>query len=283
MSKPIVRLAEALAAAVAAIVLAASPAGAQPRVAPELAGTLLLTGSSTMAPLVTDIAKRFMLRHPAVHITVQSGGSGRGIDDARSGKAAIGMASRALDEKEKDLRGFPIGRDGIAVIVHKSNAVAELSEDQLRGIFTGRITDWRQVGGPAGAIVFIGRTPGRGSTEVLTHYLKLDEKEFKVRRTIGDNHDLIVAIAAEPAGIAYVSSGEAQADAQGGAQIRLLRAGGIEATAKNILSGDYPIARPLILVTRQAPTGIARAFIDFALSPAVADLLRKHDFIPYED
>lgn len=270
------------AASVAALALTSNPPHAQPRVASELSGELLLTGSSTMAPLMTDIAKRFGRRHPAVRIDVQGGGSGRGIDDARAGKG-IGMVSHALAEREKDLRGYSIGRDGVAVIVHKSNGIADLSPAQLRAIFTGQTTDWKQLGGPHRPIVFIGRTPGRGSTEVMTQYLKVSEKDFKVHRTIGENHDLIVAIAAEPAGIAYVSSGEAQGEALGGVPIRLLRAGGAEASARNILSGDYAVARPLLLVTNHAPAGIERAFIDFALSPAVADLLRKHDFIPYED
>ena len=256
---------------------------AQPRAMPEVSGDLLLTGSSTMGPLVIDIAKRFSARHPRVKIEVQGGGSGRGIDDARAGKASIGMASRALGEKERDLRGYSVGRDGIAVIVNKANPVTDLSEAQVRAVLTGRISDWGRIGGRPGPIVFIGRTPGRGSTEVITHFLKVKEEQLQPLRSAGENKDLIAAVATEPAAIAYMSVGEAEGDALAGAPIRLLRIDGVAASAASIGRGDYAISRPLILVTRSAPAGAARAFIDFAISPSVADLVRKHDFIPYED
>jgi phosphate transport system substrate-binding protein len=285
---PMQRYRKTAASVLIGLALAAASSGmldtaAQPRQAAKLEGKLTLTGSSTMSPLIEDIGKRFQARHPGVRIEVRRGGSGAGIADARSGAADIGMVSRALGEKEKDLRGYPIGRDGIAVLVHKSNVVRNLSVDQLRAIFTGRITDWKDVGGKRHAIVFIGRSQGRGSTEVVTHYLKLGDDELKPQRRIGDNVELLAAIAGEPQGIAYNSVGSAERAMHDGAPIYLLRAGGVEPSVANILTGDYPVARPLTLVTRQAPVGLARAFIEYALSPPVADLLRTHDFIPYED
>lgn len=266
-----------------AIALCTADVAAQPRQPPKLEGQLVISGSSTMAPLITDIAAQFQVRHPGVKIVVRAGGSGVGIADVRASTADIGMASRALGAKEQDLRGYPIGRDGIAVLVHKSNAVADLTEDQMRAIFTGRAAHWNEVGGNRRAIVYIGRTPGRASTEVITHFLRLSDEQLKPHHRAGSNADLIAAIAAEPEGIAYVSVGSAERAVTEGVPIRLLRSNGIEPNNRNIISGDYGIARPLTLVTRQAPVGLARAFIDFALSPAAAGLLRKHDFIPYED
>ena len=263
--------------------LAPGHAVAQPRSATALAGHLLLTGSSTMAPLMSDIARRFTARHPGVTVEVQSGGTGRGIADARAGAAHIGMASRALGDKEKDLRGYPVGRDGIALIVNRANPITTLSQQQLRAVLTGKTTGWKAAGGRDAPIVVIGRSPGRASTEVIVHFLKIAEEELRPQHVRGDNPDLIAAVAADPNAIGFVSVGAVERAVSSGVAIRPLRAGDVEASVRNILSGDYPIARPLTLVTHQAPQGTTRAFIDYALSPAVADLVRKHEFIPYED
>src|SRR5207245_11303884 len=134
--------------AVAALLLCqARPLLAQMHVTTDaMTGRLLITGSSTTAPLVSAIAKRFQLQHAGVSIDVQTGGSGRGLTDARHGKADIGMVSRALSEADRDLVGLPIARDGVAVIVHKDNPVRSLSDAQVMAIYTGKLTNWKQVG-----------------------------------------------------------------------------------------------------------------------------------------
>ena len=108
-------------------------------------GKLVLTGSSTVAPLVAEIGKRFESKHRGVRVDVQSGGSSRGITDVRQGLADIGMVSRALKDEEKDLQGFTIARDGVGIIVHKDNLVQSLSDEQVVSIYTGKVTNWEEL------------------------------------------------------------------------------------------------------------------------------------------
>ena len=246
-------------------------------------GKLLIAGSSTMRPMIIEMARRFESRNPGVTIEVQGGGSGRGIADARAGKADIGMASRALGEKESDLRGYPIARDGVCLIVNRANALVRLSDAQVRDVYLGRITNWKTLGGPNLPITVLDRPGDRSSHELFHEHFRLKGEAVKAHKSPADNVELIRAVAEDPAAIGYVSVGEAERTAQAGGAIRLLPMGGVPASARTILSGDFPVQRALTLATRGAPTGLARAFINFALSAQVSDIVRKHDFIPYHD
>ena len=250
---------------------------------PRLSGQLQLAGSSTMAPLMTEIAKRFQTLHPEVRIAVRMGGSGRGVSDARAGTADIGMVSRALSEGERDLYGVPIARDGVAVIVHRDNPVAALSERQLVDIYTGKIVNWREVGGRDASILVLAGPPQRGSSELFVHYLRLGYEQFKAGKVVGDNAERIEAVAADAHAIVYVSLGEAERDALAGVPIKLLPAGGVAASSRSVRRGDFPISRPLTLVAKGAPTGLARDFVEFCLSSQVTDIIRTLDFVPYLD
>jgi len=110
-------------------------------------GRLVITGSSTMAPLLLEIGKRFEATHPDTRIDVQTGGSSRGIADTINGLADIGMASRALKPQEKHLHGSVVARDGIGIILHTSNPIQELTNVQVRSIYNGEIANWQQIGG----------------------------------------------------------------------------------------------------------------------------------------
>ncbi len=245
---------------------------------------LHITGSSTMCPLVAEIAKRFEALHPQVHIEVQCGGSGRGISDAREGKADIGMASRALTEKEKDLYGFPIARDGISVIVHEDNPVKSLSDAQVAGIFTNKIANWKTVGGRDAPITVVNpKKAGYSSVELFTHYFKINYDDIKAAIVVGDNPTRIKAVSDNPNAIAYISSGEAERAEKAGAPIKPLPFNNVMPTSRNIITGNYPITRPLTLVTKALPAGTGKTFIDFCLSSAVVDLVERYDFVPYED
>lgn len=246
-------------------------------------GKLLITGSSTMCPLIAEIGKRFEYLHPGIRVEVQCGGSGRGISDAREGKADIGMASRALTEKEKDLYGFPIARDGISVILHKDNPVKALSDAQVADIYTGKITNWKEVGGRDAAITVVNPKKGYSSAELFSHYFKIGYEDIKADIIAGDNPTRIKAVIADPSAIAYISAGEADRTARAGIPIKLLPFNNVMPTGRNIITGNYPITRPLILVTKNLPSGAVKAFIDFCLSQAVVDLIEKLDFVPYED
>lgn len=246
-------------------------------------GKLLLTGSSTMGPMLVEITKRFEALHPGTRFEVQMGGSGRGINDARAGKNDIGMVSRTLTDKESDVYEFPIARDGVAVVLHRDNPVQALADQQLRDIYTGKITNWKKVGGHDTHITVITGEAGRGSTEFFNQYLELREVDIKASLTLGDNPERFKTLLNNPDAIIYVSVGEAERREKAGTPIKLLPVGGVAATSKNIRSGNYPISRPLILVTKNLPTGLIKEFITFSLSSQVTDIILKYDFVPYLD
>lgn len=244
---------------------------------------LRIAGSSTMAPLVAAIAQRFHVLHPKVEIKVESGGSGRGLADARAGKVDIGMVSRALGEADRDLYSLPIGRDGVAVVIHGTNPVRALSSRQVADIYTGRINNWKQVGGRNAPIVVIKSEEKRSSSELFSQYFRLQYADLKSQIVAGDNPERIGLMLKHPNAILYMSVGEAERNAQKGVPLKLLPVEGVAASSRSIRSGDYPIARPLTLVTKSIPSGLAKGFIEYAASAHVADLVVAHDFVPYLD
>jgi len=249
-------------------------------IAGSKADTLVLTGSSTVAPLAAEIGKRFETLHPGVRINVQTGGSSRGILDARQGTADVGMVSRGLKESEQDLLAFTIGRDGVGLIVHASNPVTTLSDAQVVAIYTGQITNWSKVGGLDAPITVVNKAEGRSTLELFLHYFKLENPAIQAHIVIGDNEQGLKTVAGNANAIGYVSIGAAEYDASHGVAIKLLPVGGIAASTRNVANASFPISRPLNLVTRSQPQGLARSFIDFARSVEVHDIVRQQYFVP---
>lgn len=247
---------------------------------PGQGGKLVLTGASTVAPLAAEIGKRFEALRPGVRVDVQTGGSGRGISDARQGLSDIGLVSRMLKDDEKDLLAFPIARDGVCVILNRANALSSLSDDQVVAIYTGRIANWKDVGGKDAAITVVNKAEGRSTLELFCAYYKLKNADIKAHVVIGDNAQGIKTVAGNPDSIGYVSIGTAEYEAGQGTGIRLLPVGGVAATLQNVGNGTFPLSRPLNLVVRKAPEGLAREFIDFAQSEKVHDLVKGQFFVP---
>lgn len=243
--------------------------------------TLVLTGSSTVAPLAAEIAKRFERLHPGVRIDVQTGGSARGIADALSGAADIGMVSRALTPGERrSLVASTIAYDGVCLIVHADNPIRSLTDEQVVAIYEGRIRNWRQVGGRDAPITVVHKAEGRATLELFLAYFGLDNARVAPSVVIGDNEQGIRTVAGDPNAIGYVSIGNATYDAEHGVAIKLLPVAGVPATLAEVAAGRFPIARELNLVTRGEPRGLARAFIEFARSEAVHDLVRAQFYVP---
>jgi phosphate transport system substrate-binding protein len=254
------------------------------RTSPEkLQGKIRLTGSSTMAPLVEALGKRFQKLHPEVAIEVATGGSSRGIHDVREGSCNIGMVGRSLKDDERDLLGFPIARDGVCLIVHKDNPVKSLSSGQVVGIYTGKITNWKEVGGNDAPITAINRPEGRAQSELFTQFFKIKSEDFKVAGVAGDNQEGIKTVVENPNAVVYMSIGEADIRVGQGMPIKSLLMDGITATSRNVRSGHFPIQRPLMLVVRTLPSGLMKAFIDFALSPNATEIILECSFVPYLD
>ncbi len=272
-----------LALAAAGVLAACSDARPQTGVdADGLQGKLVVTGSSTVAPLVAEIAKRFEALHPQARIDVQTGGSARGIADTRSGLADIGLASRALRPEESDLHGVAIARDGIAVILHATNPVAALTDEQVAAIYSGRITRWREVGGTDTPITVVNKAEGRSTLELFLHHFQLESPAVKAHVVIGDNEQGIKTVAGNPDAIGYVSVGAAEYSAEQGVPVKRLPMNGVEASIATVQDGRFPLSRPLTLVTRTLPQGLTKAFIDYARSPAVHDLIGQLYLVPLE-
>lgn len=254
--------------------------GATGSAASQTSGRLTLTGSSTVAPLVSELGKAFEAKHPDVRIDVQTGGSSRGIADPRQGLADIGMVSRALKDDENDLQAFTIANDGVSLILHSSNPVTELSDQQVIDIYKGTITNWKDVGGNDAPITVVNKAEGRSTLELFASYFKVENKDIKAQVVIGDNEQGIKTVAGNPNSIGYVSIGTAEFDAGQGVEIKLLPMNGIAATTENVRNGTFPLSRPLNLVTKTTPEGLVKEFIDFARSAEAAPIVKEQFFVP---
>lgn len=243
---------------------------------------LILTGSSTVAPLVGEMARRFEAMNPGVRIDVQTGGSSRGINDTRKGTADIGMVSRALKLDETDLHAFTIALDGISIILHANNRVTTLNKQQIVDIYTGKITNWKSVGGADARITVVNKAEGRSTLELFLHYLELKNSQIKPHAIIGDNPQGIKTVAGNPNAIGYVSIGAAEYEAERGVPIKLLSLDGVDAAIANVRNGTFPLSRPLNLITSREPQGLIQRFIEFARSPQIHDLVEAQYFVPVE-
>ncbi|MDF0665206.1 MAG: phosphate ABC transporter substrate-binding protein [Nitrospira sp.] len=248
-----------------------------------LSGKLAITGASTLAPLIAEIGKRFENLYPKVRVDVQTGGSSRGVADTRQGLADIGMVSRVMKDEEKDLHAFPVARDGVAIILHKENPVQALTDEQVVTIYKGKITDWKDVGGKHAPITVVNKAEGRSTVEVFLHYFRLKNTDVRAHVVIGDNEQGIKTVAGNRHAIGYVSIGTAEYDESQGVPIKLLSVGGVAASTETVRNGTFPMSRPLHLVTRTVPVGLAKAFIEYAQSKAVHDIIKQQYFVPLVD
>jgi phosphate transport system substrate-binding protein len=243
--------------------------------------TVMVTGSSTIAPILQDAATRYEAAHPGIRIEVQSGGSSRGITDTIAGIADLGMVSRALkDDEATNLTPHLLARDGVCVIVHRDNPVNELDRNQLVDIYTKKVTRWKELGGPDAAIIVANKADGRSTLEVFTHFLGLDPAEVKADLIVGENLHVIHSVVGNANTIGYVSIGTALSEQAAGTPIKLLVTGGVAPTMVAVKDGSFPITRPLHVVTAGDPSPEARAFLDYLMSGEIHDLIAKHFFVP---
>jgi phosphate transport system substrate-binding protein len=244
---------------------------------------LRIAGSTTMGPLLKEIAAKYQLLHPEVAIEVELGGSARGLEDLRAGRAQIAMLSRALAPSERDLYGIPIARDGVGVVVHASNPLRELRFDQLQGIFTARVRNWNEVGGAAHSIHVLGGLQDGASSALFARFLRQPLEALALGAAVESNIERLAVVAGCENAVAYVSVGAAERAIAQGVSVRLLPIGGVAASSANVRNGSYPICRALTLASKEAPLGLARSFFAFCLSAQVNGILAAFDFVPYLD
>ncbi len=217
-----------------------------------------------------------------VDIQVTGGGSGVGVQSIGEGTADIGMSSRDLKSDEKtrypDLVTTTIANDGIAVIVHPSNTVSGLTMAQIKAIYEGEITNWNEVGGPDRIIVVIGRDSASGTREFFSEKVMNREDFVATRLEKNSNGAVKQTVAQTPGAIGYVSLG--YIDPEITAVPVIVDGKPVEPTVENVVSKRYPIARSLLMITHGAPSGLAKEYIDFIVSPAGQKIVSDEGFVP---
>ncbi|MBU1124930.1 MAG: PstS family phosphate ABC transporter substrate-binding protein [Candidatus Omnitrophica bacterium] len=256
--------------------------------------SIQIKGSDTMVNLGQAWAEKYMEENSAEFIAVTGGGSGTGISSLISGTCDIAMCSRTIKRKEIDLaknRGvspdeIKVALDGLAVVVNLKNPIENLTVDQLAGIFTGRITNWEEVGGEDKKIVILSREVNSGTHVYFKEYVlqKNDSKnkdEFASSALLLSSSQAIAdEVAGNPSAIGYYGMGYISPQ-QKAVHVALdSNAEYIAPTIENVVSGKYPISRPLFLYTNGQPQGLVKKFIDFTLSPEGQEIIRQTDFVP---
>ena len=246
-----------------------------------LSGKLVMTGSSTCAPAVTELAQAFEKLHPGVRIDVQTGGSSRGIRDASSGLADIGMSSRNLKPEEKEVvQSVTFAQDGVAFLIHAKNPVDEISDEDLKAIFTGEIDNWSKVGGQDAPITVINRAEGRSELSLVSKYFGIETDQYAADVIAGENQQGIKQVASDENAIVYMSVGTSEFEKADGTPIKILPLRGIDASSATVAAGSYPLARPLIFVTQPNPSELQTSFMDYCCSKEAQPVLLDHSFVP---
>lgn len=241
---------------------------------------LTLAGSSTVQPLAEVAAQAYEGAHPGTQIDVQGGGSSVGISSTRSGLAGMGMVSRKLKADERDLVATTIALDGIALIVNAANPLDHLNSVDVVAIYTGAKSNWLALGGADRPITVVNKEEGRATLDLFQSHFGLKGKFVPTAVIIGPNGQAITTVASNPDAIAYVSIGSAAVAEGLGTAIKRLPLDGVAATTDNVANDTYTLTRPLNIVTRGHPTGLAAAFAEFILSPDGQKLVAEQDFIP---
>jgi len=235
-----------------------------------LSGTVSTDGSTSMEKVINSLGESFMAMNKDVKFTYNPTGSGSGIQAVSEGRCDIGLSSRALkdDEKASDLVETVVALDGIAIVVNPENPVSDLDIDTIAKIYTGEITNWKDVGGNDAEIVLIGREAGSGTRDGFESIT--DTKDAcQYRQELTSTGDVINTVSQNPDAIGYASLSAV------GDSVKALTVGGVEATEATVKDGSYVVQRPFVLVTKEGTklSPAAQAFFDYALSADAASII----------
>ncbi len=256
--------------------------------------SIQIKGSDTMVNLGQAWAEKYMEEHSGDFIAVTGGGSGTGLSSLISGTCDIAMSSRNIKEKEialakqKGIDPYEItaALDGLAVVVHPANPVSSLTLDQLAGIFTGKISNWKEVGGVDQKIVILSREVNSGTHVYFKeHVLRKNDPNSKEEFAPGalllsSSQAIADEIAQNPSAIGYYGMGYISAKQK---QVNIAKDDKsvyVNPTIENVLNGKYPICRPLFLYTNGQPQGLIKKFVDYALSKEGQGIVIATDFVP---
>lgn len=243
-----------------------------------------ITGSTTVLPMAQKAAEEYMKKHPEIRISVAGSGSGDGIKAIIDGTADIGNSSRDMKEKELEAakaKGVTpvrhvVAYDCIVPVVHPENKISDLSLQQLKDIYTGRIKKWKEVGGDDKPIVVISRDSSSGTFEVWNHKVLKDERVRPDAQLQASNGAVAQAVAGNKYAIGYVGIGYLNP------KLKALKVNGVQASAETARTGSYPVSRELYMFTRGEPKAAVKAFLDFVKGPAGQKIAKEEGFVPLQ-
>ena len=247
--------------------------------AAALSGNVATGGSTSMKNVIAALTEGFAEIEPGVTVSYDPTGSGAGITGATDKTLDIGLSSRALKDDEKnDVDGTTVALDGIAIVVNKASKVADLTVDQLKQMFTGEITNWKDVGGDDGEIVLVGREAGSGTRDGFESIVDVKDS-CKYAQELTATGAVISAVEANPLAVGYASLSAV------GDTVAMVTVEGVECSEDTVKDGSYKIQRPFVFVTNKSVTlsEQAQAFVDFATSKDAADLIRTAGAVPVNE
>lgn len=256
--------------------------------------SIQIKGSDTMVNLAQSWAEKYMEENSGDFVAVTGGGSGTGLSSLISGSCDIAMSSRNIKDKEialakqKGINPFEIkvALDGLAVVISPANPVNKLTLEQLAGIFTGRISNWKEVGGKDERIVVLSREVNSGThvyfkEHVLRNNNASGKEEFAPSALMLSSSQAIAdEVAANPSAIGYYGMGYISNKQKTIAVAKDEKSEYVSPSIENVLSGKYPISRPLYLYTNNQPQGLIKKFVDYTLSREGQEIVVKTDFVP---
>ena len=245
--------------------------------------TIKVSGSTTVLPIAQNAADAFLTANPGTNIQVSGGGSGVGVQQIGDKLVDIGMSSRDLTKDElTKYPSFvitPVALDGIAVIVNsQNNPVNSLTIAQVRDIYSGKVTNWKDVGGKDMTIVVIGRDSASGTRTFFTDTVMNKTNYVKTQFEKNSNGAIQQSVAQTPGAIGYVGLGYIDPTVKA---LKISVNGTlVEPSVKTVLDKSYPISRSLLMITNGQPTGLVKDYIDYILSPEGQKLVTKEGFVP---
>jgi phosphate transport system substrate-binding protein len=251
-----------------------------------------IKGSDTMVNLVQAWAEQFMAEHPDISVPVTGGGSGTGVTALVNGTCEIAMSSRKMEPEETEAANhvgvypveYKVGVDGIAVVVNPANPISRLTIDQLRAIFTGEVTNWREVGGKDQPIVLLSREVNSGTHVYFKeHVLKSGDQQLDFSSKalmLSSSQALADEISHTETAIGYYGMGYLSKTQKAIAIAKDASSPYVEPTVDNVRAGKYAISRPLLMYTNGQPQGDVKLFMDFIFSPEGQKLVREQGFVP---
>ena len=263
-------------AATTAPAASAAPATEAPA-AVKLSGTVATDGSTSMEKVIGALGEAFMEANPDTTFTYNPTGSGSGIQAVQEGRCDIGLSSRALKDAEKEagLTETVLAYDGIAMIVNPANPVEDLSLEQIADIYTGKITNWSEVGGNDSQIVLIGREAGSGTRGGFEEIVGVVDA-CQYRQELSSTGDVITTVAQNPDAIGYASLAAVKDT------VKALKVAGVTPTEATVKDGTYTIQRPFVLATKTGEklNDVAQAFFDYATSAEAGEIIAAAGAVP---